>query len=161
MEASRQAPKRRTTAASPSPGPAKAPPAGETAGAEEPVAGEAGDRATSFLERATLRRRLRYLRRRRTLALRDLGGFVYEGNRDGAQPGAALDGRLAELRDIDGECDRLERALGERRELAVLREPGITVCASCATVHGSEDRFCPQCAAPAARRARRSTPAAN
>lgn len=105
-------------------------------------------RATSFLQRAALRRRLRYLRQRQEPALREIGELVLESYRRGEQRPAALGAKLAALEQMVSERERLEQALDERRELLVLREPGITVCASCATLHGSEDRFCPQCAAP-------------
>jgi RNA polymerase subunit RPABC4/transcription elongation factor Spt4 len=38
----------------------------------------------------------------------------------------------------------------------VLREPGITTCSQCSTLHGSEDRFCPSCGTAATTRAQRS-----
>ena len=50
-----------------------------------PTAPADGARATSFVERAVLRRRIRFLRRRRELALHDLGGFVYETHRLGEE----------------------------------------------------------------------------
>lgn len=105
-------------------------------------------RATSFLQRASLRRRLRYLRRRRELALRELGELVLESHRRGEQRSAELDAKLTSVEQIASESEQLERALDERQELVVLREPGITVCTSCATLHGSEDRFCPHCGTP-------------
>jgi rubrerythrin len=104
-------------------------------------------RATSFLERATLRRRLRYLRRRRELALRELGELVLESHR-GGERSPELAAKLTSAEQIESESERLERALDERTELLVLREPGITVCGSCAALHGSEDRFCPHCGTP-------------
>jgi len=113
---------------------------------------EVGDgeavRATSFLQRAALRRRLRYLRHRQEPALRELGELILEAHRRGETRPAALGAKLAALEQMVSERERLERALDERRELLVLREPGITVCPSCATLHGSEDRFCPHCATP-------------
>jgi hypothetical protein len=115
---------------------------------------DAGDgeavRATSFLQRAALRRRLRYLRRRQEPALRELGDLLLESHRRGEQRPATLGAKLAALEQMASESERLERALDERRELLVLREPGITVCASCATLHGSDDRFCPHCGTPTA-----------
>jgi ribosomal protein L32 len=101
--------------------------------------------ATSFMQRAPLRRRLRYLSRRREVALRDLGGFVFESHRQGEeQPGLIAD-KLGALRAIDDEREQLERALDQRREVIALREPGISVCAECSTLHGSEANFCPHC----------------
>jgi|GEM_PF-3214854 len=100
--------------------------------------------ATSFLERARLRRRLAYLGRRRELALRELGSLVLESHRQGRE-NAAVDAQLGALAALDDERERLERALGERRELALLREPGITSCPQCSTIHDSSARFCPGC----------------
>lgn len=101
--------------------------------------------ATSFTQRAPLRRRLRYLSRRRELALRDLGGFVFESHRQGEErPGLVAD-KLGALSAIDDERELLERALDQRREVIALREPGISVCAACSTLHGSEANFCPHC----------------
>ncbi|MGA2469865.1 MAG: hypothetical protein ABSG64_04155 [Solirubrobacteraceae bacterium] len=123
---------------------AAARPQGTTGGAPptepaDPVA------AKSFLERAPLRRRLRYLRRYRELALRDLGGFVYEAARQGEQRPALLAQKLDALRELDAERATLETALSEHREALVLREPGITACAECSTIHGSDARYCPGC----------------
>src|SRR6185295_15482785 len=39
----------------------------------------------------------------------------------------------------------LEEALGEKRDITELREPGITACARCGTLHGSDANFCPSC----------------
>ena len=77
-------------------------------------------RATSFLERARLRRRVAYLRRRRELALRQLGLAVLEKG--------DVEAQLSALVALEEERTKLEQALGEHRELAVLREPGIAVC---------------------------------
>jgi hypothetical protein len=123
------------------------------------VEGDGGnDRATGFLQRASLRRRLRYLRRVRELGLRDLGSQVLSAHRRGEERDAALDAKLAELTKTEEECESLDRALDEHRELALLREPGIAVCPNCSAIHGSEDRFCPHCAtAVPSRRTRRGS----
>jgi hypothetical protein len=88
---------------------------------------------------------VRYLRRRRELALRDLGGFVYEAQRQGEPRPALLAEKLDALAKLDAELATLETALAEHREALVLREPGIAVCALCSTIHDSEARYCPQC----------------
>jgi len=107
-------------------------------------------RATSFLERAVLRRRLRFLTRRRELALRDLGGFVFESHRLGdARPDLSA-AKLAALDALDAEIDTLQRALGAHEELTVLHEPGISSCPQCSTIHDSAARFCPGCGRPTA-----------
>jgi hypothetical protein len=107
-------------------------------------------RATSFLQRVPLRRRLQYLRRRRELALRDLGGFVYEEHRQGEDRATLRSEKLEALDAIDGELQTIQHALDDRQELLVLREPGIASCPQCATIRGSEANFCPNCGIPSA-----------
>ena len=107
-------------------------------------------RATSFLERARLRRRVAYLRRRRELGLAGLE----QGD---------VEAQLAALVALEEERTKLEQALGEHRELALLREPGIAVCPQCQTIHGSDANFCPNCGAkraPLSRGARTQAPEA-
>ena len=113
----------------------------------KPSAPDSG-RATSFLERAVLRRRIRFLRRRRELALHDLGGFVYETHRLGESRPELTERKLDGVDAIDGELATLERALRLGEELIVLHEPGISCCARCSTIHDSSARFCPGCGRP-------------
>jgi len=113
-----------------------------------PPAPADGGRATSFLERAVLRRRIRFLRRRRELALHDLGGFVYETHRLGESRPELTAQKLDDVDAIDGELATLERALGLGEELIVLHEPGISSCMHCSTIHDSAARFCPGCGRP-------------
>jgi hypothetical protein len=103
------------------------------------------DGAPSFISRGRLRRRLRYLRRVRELAFRDLGGLVFDLDRFGRERPDLVDVKLAGLRSIDGELRALEVALGDVRDVEELDEPGITSCAHCGALHGSDDRFCPAC----------------
>jgi hypothetical protein len=112
----------------------------------------AGGRALSFLQRAPLRRRLQFLRRQREVALRDLGGFVFEEHRQGQQRPELRSAKLEALSTIERERAQLEQALGERQELAVLREPGLGACAKCGTIHGSEANYCPRCGTPTSNR---------
>jgi hypothetical protein len=98
-----------------------------------------------FLERGGLRRRLRFLRKTRELAYRDLGGLLFEMHRLGQQRDDLLRGKLVTLGRIDSELRAIEDALHEHRGVTVLREAGVTACARCAAIHGSEDRFCPAC----------------
>jgi hypothetical protein len=107
-----------------------------------------GGTATSFLERAVLRRRIRFLRRRRELALHDLGGFVYETHRLGENRPELTAQKLEGVDAIDGELATLERALALGEELIVLHEPGISSCIHCSTIHDSTARFCPGCGRP-------------
>lgn len=108
-------------------------------------------RATGFLQRAVLRRRLRFLRRRRELALHDLGGFLFESHRLGEARAELLDEKLAAITALDDELATLQQALELREELAVLHEPGIASCPRCATIHDSTANYCPSCGRPTTR----------
>ncbi len=104
-----------------------------------------------FGSRGRVRRRARFLRRARELAYRDLGGLVFNLHRFGQRNDALVLAKLTTLGQIDAELRTLEEALHERRPVTVLREAGITACPRCAAIHGSEDRFCPNCGLPMAR----------
>jgi hypothetical protein len=119
---------------------------------QAPDAAPGAGRALSFLQRAPLRRRLQLLRRQREVALRDLGGFVFEEHRQGQQRPELRSAKLDALSTIDREREQLEQALDERQELAVLREPGLSACANCQTIHGSDANYCPNCGTPTANR---------
>ena len=98
-------------------------------------------RATSFLQRARLRRRVRFLRRRRELALHELGGLR-------ARETATSTPELAALAALDDELTKLAAGARERaRSSRVLREPGIAACPQCPTIHDSAANFCPNCGA--------------
>jgi hypothetical protein len=117
-----------------------------------------------FLERGGLRRRLRFLRKTRELAYRDLGGLVFEMHRLGQQREDLQKGKLATLDRIDSELRAIEAALREHHGVTVLREAGVTACPRCAAIHGSEDRFCPACGFSIGHNAERpiaGTPVAN
>jgi hypothetical protein len=101
--------------------------------------------ATGFMQRAVVRRRLRFLRRRRELLLHDLGGFVFESHRLGEDRDALRAEKLEALSALDAELAVLEHALGAREEVAVLREPGIASCPRCSTIHDSVANYCPNC----------------
>ncbi|HEY0517837.1 MAG TPA: zinc ribbon domain-containing protein [Solirubrobacteraceae bacterium] len=111
----------------------------------------AGPEQPGFGSRGKARRRARFLRRARELAYRDLGGLVYSLHRYGQRNDALVLAKLATLAHIDTELRTIEAALRERRPVTVLREAGITACPRCAAIHGSEDRFCPNCGLPMAR----------
>ena len=112
--------------------------------AEDPPAAA----SPGFAERTRMRRRLRYLRRLRELAFRDLGGLVFDLHRFGRQRDELVTGKLDALAAIDAELRTLESALHDRRTLHELREPGIAACPRCATLHGSDANFCPGCGTP-------------
>ena len=103
---------------------------------------------TSYRDRARLRRRLRYLRRARELAFRDLGGFVFDAHRFHRDRDDIIAAKLKGLAGMDAELRSLETALDDRRELMLLHEPGISVCPRCATLHGSDAKFCSGCGLP-------------
>lgn len=101
--------------------------------------------APGFRSRGRLRRRMRYLRRVRELAFRDVGGLVFDLHRFGRDGRELVQGKLEALAGVDEELRTLERVLGERREVVVLHEPGLAACPRCGALHGSEARFCSAC----------------
>jgi hypothetical protein len=106
--------------------------------------------ATGFMQRAVIRRRVRFLRRRRELALHDLGGFAFESHRLGQPREELLAQKLSAIGELDDELAALQDALGQHEELALLREPGISSCPQCSTIHDSAARYCPTCGRPTA-----------
>jgi hypothetical protein len=92
-----------------------------------------------------MRRRTRFLRKARELAYRDLGGLVFNLHRFGQRNDALVLAKLGTLGQIDTELRTLEGALAEHQTVTVLRDAGIAACPRCAAIHGSEDRFCPNC----------------
>jgi hypothetical protein len=99
----------------------------------------------SFRDRGRLRRRLRFLRRARELAYRDIGGLIFDMRRFGRNRQDLLDAKLGALGTVDQELRALERALDDRRPIHELREPGISSCPRCGALHDSEANFCPHC----------------
>jgi hypothetical protein len=133
--------------------PAESPTGAEIpAGVETPVE---EPRTPGFRERGRMRRRVRFLRKARELAYRDLGGLVFEMQRLGQRHDELVAAKLGVLAGFDGELRTLEAALGERWPITVLREAGIAACPRCAAIHGSDDRFCPACGMPLGRHADR------
>ena len=99
----------------------------------------------SFRDRGRLRRRLRYLRRARELAFRDVGGLIFDMRRFGRERPDLVEAKLAALGAVDRELRALERVLDDRRPIHELREPGLSSCPRCGALHASEDNFCPRC----------------
>jgi hypothetical protein len=131
--------------------PATTPP-GATADAEAVPADVLPDEPTpGFVERGRLRRRLRYVRRAREVALRDLGGLVFDLHRFGRERTDLVDQKLTALATLDGEMRTLETALDERREITVLREPGLASCPRCGALHASDAAYCSACGLPVGR----------
>lgn len=139
-------------AAAPTPGTSAQPtvaaepvPQGTPAAVEAGVATAPADAAPGFRERARIRRRLRYLRRYRELAFRDLGGLVFDLHRFGRERPDLVAQKLDALAGVDRELRGLETALRERRDVTELREAGIAACPRCGTLHGTDANFCPGC----------------
>jgi hypothetical protein len=122
-----------------------APPAGVEAQAVEQAPADA---RPSFRERTRMRRRMRELRRLREIAFRDLGGLTFDLHRFGRERQDLVAEKLHALERIDGELRAIENALGARRPLIELREPGVAACPRCATLHGTDANFCPGCGTP-------------
>ena len=104
-----------------------------------------GGAGASFRDRGKLRRRLRFLRRARELAFRDIGGLMFDMRRFGRERPDLVEAKIAALAAVDQELRALERILDDRRPLHELHEPGITSCARCGALHSSESNFCPHC----------------
>jgi ribosomal protein L40E len=99
----------------------------------------------SFRDRGRLRRRLRFLRRARELAFRDIGGLLFDMRRFERDRPDLLEAKMGALTAVDQELRALERILDDRRPIHELREPGISACARCGALHSSEANFCPHC----------------
>ena len=99
----------------------------------------------SFRDRGRLRRRLRYLRRARELAFRDVGGLIFDMRRFERDRPDLVEAKLGALAAVDRELRALERVLDDRRPIHELREPGLSSCPRCGALHASEDNFCPHC----------------
>ena len=120
---------------------------------KQPVEEGSHDGALGFRARGRARRRLRFLRKARELAYRDLGGLVFDLHRFGQRNDPLVLAKLATLREIDTELRSLKTQLEERQSLTILREAGVTTCARCAAIHSGEDNFCPNCGLPMSRHA--------
>jgi hypothetical protein len=112
-------------------------------GGPEPAGASGG--AWGFGARGRMRRRVRFLRKARELAYRDLGGLVFNLHRFGQRNDELVLNKLNTLGHLDAELRTLEVALEERETVTVLREAGITACPRCAAIHSGDDRFCPNC----------------
>lgn len=99
----------------------------------------------SWRARGQLRRRLRFVRRARELALRDLGGLVLDMHRFGRERRDLVAAKVAALTALDQERRTLEHALADRRDVDLLRVPGIADCPRCGVLHPTEAHFCASC----------------
>jgi hypothetical protein len=110
------------------------------------IAPEDLERRAGARRRGKVRRRARFLRRARELALRDLGGLVYEAHRREQDGGALVKEKVQQLAVLDDELRGLETELGAPRGETVLREPGVGgTCPRCGELHASDARFCSRC----------------
>jgi hypothetical protein len=138
------------TAPAPAHGSAPAAPAPREDGQRLPagIAPEDLERRGATGRRSRLRRRARFLRRARELALRDLGGLVYEARRREQDGGKLIDDKVARLGALDAELSGIEAHLGLPRGETVIREPGVGgTCARCGELHASDANFCARCGA--------------
>jgi hypothetical protein len=110
-----------------------------------------GQPTSGFVERGRLRRRLRFVRRAREVALRDLGGLIFDLHRFGRERTDLVDQKLVALSTLDGEMRTLQIALDERQEVTVLREPGLASCPRCGALHASDAAYCSACGLPVGR----------
>ena len=140
-----------TPASAPAHGSAPTPANGARAAADGPplpagATPEDLERRRTTGRRGKLRRRARFLRRARELALRDLGGLVYEARRREQDGGALVEDKVRRLAALDQELRALDTELGGPRGETVIREPGIGgTCRRCGELHASDARFCSRC----------------
>jgi hypothetical protein len=132
--------------------PAPAPDAPVAAAADDPALADlpagaepVAPATPSFKDRGKLRRRLRYLRSVRELGFRDLGGLVFDLDRFGRDRPDLVRAKLDALGKVDAELRVLEVAIDDVHEIEEIHEPGISACAHCGALHGSDARYCPSC----------------
>jgi hypothetical protein len=121
----------------------------------EPVPADTvpGEETPGFIERGKLRRRLRFVRRAREVALRDLGGLIFDLHRFGRERGDLVDQKLAALATLDSEMRALQGLLDDHPDVTVLHEPGIASCPRCGALHASDAAYCSACGLPVGRNA--------
>jgi hypothetical protein len=96
-----------------------------------------------------MRRRLRTLRRRRDALLLEVGGEVLESRRGHGGDTGRLDGRTAELEQVDHEVRALAEALDELRTLDEVIASGVARrCPSCGELVAGRESYCSSCGAP-------------
>jgi hypothetical protein len=115
------------------------------AGVEPPVPGERPK--PTARERTLMRRRLRTLRRRREALMMEVGGEVLESRR--SSDSARLDGKTAELEQVDSEARVLAEALDELKTLDEVIAAGVArPCPSCGELVANRDSYCSACGTP-------------
>ncbi len=103
-------------------------------------------RRLGFRERSRLRRRVRFLRKRRELELRDLGGLVFDMYRFGSKRQDLVRDKLQGMFAADRELREFEQLLGRRPRRLDVREAGIGgACRNCQQLYSTEAHFCSRC----------------
>jgi hypothetical protein len=93
-----------------------------------------------------MRRRLRTLRRRREALMLEVGGEVLESRRGDSADSARLDGKTAELEQVDREARALAGALDELKTLDEVIASGVARrCPSCGELVAGRESFCSAC----------------
>jgi hypothetical protein len=111
----------------------------------EPAAPGARAKPTAR-ERTLMRRRLRMLRRRREALMLEVGGQVLESRRGDSPDSAGLDGKTAELEQVDREVRVLAEALDELRSLDEVIASGVARrCPSCGELVAGRESYCSSC----------------
>jgi hypothetical protein len=118
---------------------------GELAPAPQAAPVPAAPQRPGFRERGRLRRRLRYLKQVRELGYRDLGGLVFDQHRFERGDAALVEGKVLAIETLDREIRALEEVLQLQTPYVELFIPGVSACARCGTLHGSDAHFCPHC----------------
>jgi hypothetical protein len=103
-------------------------------------------RKVGLRERTRLRRRVRFLRKRRELELRDLGGLIFDMYRFGSKRQDLVRDKLQEMFADDRELREFEHLVGRRQRRLDIREAGIGgACPRCGQLFSTEARFCSRC----------------
>ena len=111
----------------------------------EPAAAQE-TRRLGLRERSRLRRRVRFLRKRREIELRDLGGLIFDMYRFGSKRQDLVRDRLQDMFSADRELREFEHLLGRRQRRVNLREAGVGgMCPHCQQLYSTEAKFCSRC----------------
>ncbi|HEX8646848.1 MAG TPA: hypothetical protein VF715_08085 [Thermoleophilaceae bacterium] len=121
---------------------------GPPAGRDPQVPGEPVQASTA--DRGAIRKRLRAARRRRDVALHELGALVMEMHRQGRHDPALVERKARETIAVDSEARTLAGALDGDEPIGSLRAAGVAgPCGSCGNLLVRDDRFCNRCGAAA------------
>jgi hypothetical protein len=103
-------------------------------------------RRLGFRERSRLRRRVRFLRKRRELELRDLGGLIFDMYRFGSKRQDLVRDKLQSMFAADRELREFEHLLAGRQRRVNLREAGVGgACPRCQQLYSTDAQFCSNC----------------